>query len=1204
MAMKSKPLDPTRTSLPTESQDRRVLAAMESYLNELEAGKVPERHQFLARYPEIAGELIGPLEAIDFLHGIAPQTIGDKTTPMIAGDPPVLPTRASLGDFRLIRQIGQGGMGVVYEAEQLSLGRRVAVKVLPFAAMLNDQHRKRFYNEARAAATLDHPHIVPVYFVGQERGVHFFAMQLINGQSLADLIATLSSSRTGDPIAAGSRTKQSRKPLHPPPGGSDAVAAGEGAKSKPSSLGKRNPADTQVNFLSTISTVHSGDRSAFFRTAARLGAEAAEAIEHAHQLGILHRDIKPGNLLVDGLGKLWVADFGLATIETGETLTRTGGVVGTAAYMSPEQAAATPNIDGRSDVYALGATLYELLTLRRHRGDPANGGATNPKSHAVVDSLRSLESTIPVDLETIVLKSLAVDPADRYQTAGAMAADLRSFLAGTEIKARRLSFAQRQTRRLRRHQRFVVPVAAASFLAVLLIAVAATAYSNRLANALQEKEQALAAAENSRKRAELSESTAQQSARAARDSEMFARRLSYRSDMQLAFDKYAGGDLPQAAEILARQIPAESEVDIRGVEWQLLNAEVNAKYTTLGAHDGPTTECVLYPDGNTVATAGEDGLVHVWDIAGRRRVKTIEPRIGEIHAMAISPDGTTLAVGGKPTIMTLAFALIHLIDTETGKHKGTCQRHITTIESIEFSPDGKLIAAGSRNEHVKISTVTGEHLHTIDNSHRNHSISFSPDSKHIATCASEETLQIWDCETGQPRFEQPINVGNPIRMVKWSPTGEFLAATWQHYPVLYIYDVNTGNLLAEASRDRDHPQRFSALFLSRDNRICIGDSLGTVRQWDAKIDFWRKNLATKSSKYNQSQEFGSVYASKEDVTSIVRLPSESFVTTHLDGSVVLTIHQATAARIQPIEFSTVAAACVSESEVFLAGTDGMVRRLDLESGKVLQQIPTQTALSISDIAVSEEPTMLVVGYHGGQVDLMDVSREEAESLWSPEPVDLKLPPHRVATKSVQVAISKTGDFVARSGLPEQFLMVWHSGQRLPFFQNRYLGFGSAIKFSPDSTTLACCHDSVELHELRTGDLIHQHRTYRIESLQFSADGKTLAMGLEDGQLQLIDLESKTKRFAGNEADDRRSVAFDRIGRTIVSTGRTDHALRFTDVETVTDYGSIAHPTPDEDVSTKYPRWLKDLFVFERRIVKWNAAEALENNGSMLAIWDW
>src|SRR5205807_464467 len=251
--------------------------------------------------------------------------------------------------FRLLREVGRGGMGVVYEAEQISLRRRVALKVLPFAATLDPKRLQRFRNEARAAACLHHPNIVPVHGVGCVRGVHYYAMQFIEGQSLARVIEELR------------EHWGSAKLAHPAPDRHSTA-------SKPWSI--RAQASRSTAPLGAFSSRHSIREPAHFSAVAQIGIQAAEALEHAHQLGIVHRDIKPANLLLDGRGDLWITDFGLARLQDDHGLTMTGDVLGTLRYMSPEQAAGSKDLDHRTDVYSLGATLYELLALR-----PAVAGA-------------------------------------------------------------------------------------------------------------------------------------------------------------------------------------------------------------------------------------------------------------------------------------------------------------------------------------------------------------------------------------------------------------------------------------------------------------------------------------------------------------------------------------------------------------------------------------------------------------------------------------------------------------------------------------------------------------------------------------------------------------------------------------------------------------------------------------------------------------
>lgn len=205
------------------------------------------------------------------------------------------------GDYRIIRELGRGGMGVVYEAEQVSLSRRVALKILPYAAFLDQRSLERFKNEARAAAALQHPRIVPIYTVGLECGVHFYTMQYIDGHTLADA-SPLLQSKNG-----------------------------------------------QTNYAKV----------------AQIGIQIAEALEFAHEVGVIHRDVKPANLLIDSSGNTWLADFGLAQLKGDRTLSVTGDVVGTLRYMSPEQASGKNHlVDHRTDIYSLGITLYELLTCR------------------------------------------------------------------------------------------------------------------------------------------------------------------------------------------------------------------------------------------------------------------------------------------------------------------------------------------------------------------------------------------------------------------------------------------------------------------------------------------------------------------------------------------------------------------------------------------------------------------------------------------------------------------------------------------------------------------------------------------------------------------------------------------------------------------------------------------------------------------------
>ena len=464
------------------ADDPRLLEAVQEYLNQLETGHRPDRGQFLRRYPGL-GEALGQcLDGLDLVHEAAGEEKSPAEHPVGARLGDALPANP-LGDFRILREIGRGGMGVVYEAVQLSLGRRVALKVLPFAATFDAKHLQRFRNEAQAAAQLHHTNIVPVYAVGCERGVHFYAMQLIDGQSLAALIRQMRR-QAGHRAEDDELANGGRKPpeFHEESGGllrPLAKNVEQLTTSYPPSMPplEAPPAPETVSQWSlALSTQRSDKRDEFFRTAARLVHQAAEALEYAHQFGIVHRDIKPANLLVDVHGRLWITDFGLAQFHADAGLTQTGDILGTLRYMSPEQASGQRLLlDHRTDVYSLGATLYELATL-----EPIFPGQNRQQLlHQIINeeprAPRSLEKTVPVELETIILKAVAKTPSDRYSSAHELAEDLRRYLEDKPILAKRPSLTERARKWSRRHPEMV-----SAGVLLLLVIIAGLLVNNRM----------------------------------------------------------------------------------------------------------------------------------------------------------------------------------------------------------------------------------------------------------------------------------------------------------------------------------------------------------------------------------------------------------------------------------------------------------------------------------------------------------------------------------------------------------------------------------------------------------------------------------------------------------------------------------------------------------------------------------------------------
>ncbi len=479
--------DPCSAVENASEHDERMVDLLDKYVEQLESGDPISLEDFAQFHAEddahFRKELVNCLRSVTLIHA-AVESARDRdervsgqsrltaafnespfdTTPS-ESDPADTPPRV-VGDYRLLREIGRGGMGVVYEAEEQSLRRRVALKVLPFAAVLDQRQITRFRNEAQSAAGLHHPHIVPVFAIGQERGVHYYAMQHIEGRSLSQAINGLRS--------------DANLPASPDATTETAQLVSQGDRESVSIPSAASAATTATTPRESYASLGATNRSAsFFRSAARLAADAADALQHAHELGVVHRDIKPSNLLIDEQGKVWVADFGLARMQTDLGVTATGDIVGTLRYMSPEQARGRADqIDGRTDVYALGATLYELLTLQHAQPGNDRRKLLDNLERAEPVVPRRLNPAVPADLENIVLRAMEKDRDGRYASAADFRDDLQRFLDGKPTVARPATLAERAAKWTKRHQR-LVGVATSALAAIALIAIVSVVLINQ-----------------------------------------------------------------------------------------------------------------------------------------------------------------------------------------------------------------------------------------------------------------------------------------------------------------------------------------------------------------------------------------------------------------------------------------------------------------------------------------------------------------------------------------------------------------------------------------------------------------------------------------------------------------------------------------------------------------------------------------------------
>ena len=460
-----------------EQDTDRLDAIAEEFLAAYRRGGAQSIEEYVICYPELADELRELLPLVVMMERAKED--GPATSAPVSAPAPAAPVPTQLGDFKLLRELGRGGMGVVFEAEQISLRRKVAVKVLAAHYTHDPKALQRFQREARTAAGLHHTNIVPVFGVGRQENTHFYVMQLIEGAGLDELIRNLHAHPTlpltGSLAGAGNETihgGQTRPQSHRL---AVSLAGGEFLPGAAASLDSLVIDQSATDLQRQLLKINQGPPGAkYWRSVAWLGVQAAEALHYAHRHGLLHRDVKPSNLLLDQRGTLWIADFGLAKALEDDSLSRTGDVVGTFHYMAPEQFRGKP--EPRSDLYSLGLSLYELVTFRSAFDGEMNCREWLTRGHGSLPSLRKIRPEAPRDLENIILKATAHEPAARYTDAAELAADLRRFLEERPVVARQASAWEHAWKWCRRNP---LPAGlSAAVAALLLLVFGVTTWSN------------------------------------------------------------------------------------------------------------------------------------------------------------------------------------------------------------------------------------------------------------------------------------------------------------------------------------------------------------------------------------------------------------------------------------------------------------------------------------------------------------------------------------------------------------------------------------------------------------------------------------------------------------------------------------------------------------------------------------------------------
>jgi eukaryotic-like serine/threonine-protein kinase len=1199
---------------------------VESFLDRFRKGERPALDEYLARHPDLAVELrelipaLVELEAAGVVRNLS--ATGAYESRLSAGVSPTLPER--LGDYRILRIIGEGGMGIVYEAENVTLQSRVALKVMHARFRADNTYLRRFHVEARSAARLHHTNIVPVFDYGEQNGVCYYAMPFIFSQGL---------DRVLDDV------RRLRDPSVPRIGEACSTVAGAlvgtlahglmTGRFQAEPIGDSSPAlgATEPHATTTTASVESPDtqplerassaagssaslaRSAmarYEREAARIVAQVADALAYAHNRGVLHRDIKPSNLLLDARANAWVTDFGLAKLVKGEDISRTQDLVGTLRYMAPERFRGVS--DRRGDLYSLGATLYEMLTLRPVFSETDQLRLIDQIVHEPPIPPRQLARHVPRDLETIVLKCLAKDPNDRFLTAETLRDELQRFVENRPIQSRPVPVYERYWRWCKRNPSLAAAnaiVAGLTIAIALILSFAAVRLRNeRDAVRIEQRKtlgqlQRAVRAEREQK-AELGRSYLMQ-AKATRTS----RRPGQRFDALEALDKAVQiarerrAPVEDFAAMRDEAIAALALPDLRVARrfgrlpkgsltyWDVSpNFDVYALTNWNGmtvirrvADDsevcrfpgadgwGPTSVC-FGPDGRTAAVTS-NGRIRLWRVDRPEPVLLVEQNAGywlNPHS-AFSPDGRWLLAE------TLAGDL-RRIDCATGQ-SAKLPRSAAVIGRAAIHPDGQTLAvtlagAARGRDRVEIRTLEDPRQSAaLDLPTKVEDVAWSPDGKRVALAGTDRKVYIWDLGESKPLALAASADGGLV--LTFNHRGDVLACIgWGG--CLSLWDARTGRVLLSRSETTGARPRFST-----DDRF-IGCGFAESRGPDGA------SVELQIFEFASGPEFQTVgnLAREDRPTKLAVSPDGRMLAIGMRKRVGLwdLNHRAPLGEL-PVGWSSV-------------GFDASDSLLTYSQAGLLRWTVGNDQAEVSadnDRLHVGPPEVLMTGVAGGQLSSSRDGRVAAGSahdegafgvLDGPSRRRIHLGPQRDVR---HVAVSPDGRWAATStfGARNAGTSVWEISTRRRVTSLPASGF-STVLFSPDGRWLATASVGCEIWSVGSWRL---ERTIGSEGpyLAFTPDSRLLALSSKTGvNLYESSTGSRLATFEDPDLVGPNWLAFNPDGSRLVTCGGETRAAAIWDLRLIRqqlaamglDWDQPPYPSTPDSPPPPLPRAEVDL----------------------------